>query len=114
METKNIAGTPETNELVDLLGDIYLAIRKAAPGGFDWTDAGFFMPLIGKFPQAFDKINQVPAELRDLDTAEGQALLTLVGAKIGGIEDSEKLRLIVEGVFQIVLGGFKVYSGLKA
>jgi hypothetical protein len=115
MENKSIAGTPETNELVDCLCEIYVDVKKAMDDGkLNFDDIPHFYPLLAKLPKAVDKINQVPAELRDLDSTEGQALLTLVASKLGLADQTEKVRGIVEGVFQVVLGGLKIVSALRA
>ena len=115
METQNVVGTPGTDLLVDLLGDIVIDVKKAmADGKIDWNDAAFFMPLVGKIPAVGAKIQEIPGELKDLDSAEAVALLSKVAAKAGEVENSEKVKKIVEGVVQICLGGFKIFEGLKA
>jgi len=115
VETQSVVGTPATDLLVDLLGDIVIGVKKASSDGkFDWSDAGYFMPLISQIPQVAEKFPQVIPELKDLDSAEGIALLAKVAAKAGEVDNSEKVKLIVEGVVQVALGGMKIVSGLKA
>jgi hypothetical protein len=114
-QAQEIDGTPATDALVDLLGDVVISVRKSlGDGKFDWSDAGFFMPLIPKIPMVAEQFPKVFPEIKDLDTAEGIALLAKVAAKAGEVDNSEKVRLIVEGVAQIALGGMKIVSGLKA
>lgn len=115
VEMQSVVGTPATDLLVDLLGDIVVDVKKAmADGKLDWNDAAFFMPLIGKIPAVGEKISQVPGELKDLDSSEAVALLAKVAAKAGEVDNSEKVKLIVEGVVQIALGGMKIAQGMKA
>lgn len=115
MQAQGIEGTPATDLLVDLLGDIVVDVKKAmADGKFDWNDAQFFMPLIGKIPAVGAKIKEIPGELQDLNSEEGIALLSKVAAKVGQVDDSEKLKKIIEGVVQVCLGGYKIFEGIKA
>ena len=112
--TEQIVGTPQTDELVDFLAEIYVDVVKASEGGFNMNDIGYLLPIMQKAPVAIDKIFLVPAELKDLNSAEGAALLALVAAKVGLSQQPAKVKLIVEGVFQLALGGVKIVEGLKA
>jgi len=115
MEAQKIEGTPAIDALVDLLGNIVIQVKKAgADGKFDWNDTGFFFPLIPQLSSVAPLLVQVIPEAKDMDSAEAVALLAKVAAKAGEVENSEKVKLIVEGVVQIALGGFKIVSGLRA
>lgn len=114
METQaKIDGTPETNDVVDFICKGYTVLKKAeADGKIDWTDAALLLELVPLIGPAISGAEKVPAELLDLDSAEGSALLARIAKDLG--ETPEKAKLIVEGSIQMLLGGLKVVQGWKA
>lgn len=108
-----IHGTPETDQVVDLIVATYKAVQQArADGKLDMNDVSFLMPVFPLVVPAIDKIQNIPAELLDLDTAEGGALLARAAALLG--EQPEKVKLIAEGAIEVVAGGLKIFRGIRA
>lgn len=114
MESQAIQGTPQTDEVVEALGDIYQGLKASFKDGkFDASDVGNFLPLIQSVPKAIEKISDVAPELKDLNSAEGSALLAKAAVKFGLESEPAKVRLIVDGSFKVVEGGLKIFEGVK-
>lgn len=109
--TEQIIGTPEIDQLVDLVVAGYKAVQAArADGKIDVSDAGLLLTLIPLIGPAVVGLEKAPAELMDLTTEEGLALLARASGILG--EQPEKVKEIAEGVIQMVAGGIKVYKAV--
>lgn len=114
-QNQAIQGSPETDELVAGLADVYNGVKGSLKDGkLDASDVSHFLPLLQSLPKAVEGISKVPAELKDLDSAEGAALLAKVAEKIGLGAEPAKVRLVVEGSFKVVEGGLKILEGVRS
>jgi hypothetical protein len=83
-----MAGIKETKEVVIAATDIAIAIVKQVKDGVQFSDALALAaalssdPLKSEINDALSDINQVPAELKDLNAIEGIELASTVLAKI--------------------------------
>lgn len=115
MENSQVQGTPQTDEVVEALGDIYAGLKASFKDGkFDASDVANFLPLIQSVPKAIEKISDVAPELKDLNSAEGSALLAKAAVKFGLDSEPAKVRLIVEGCFKVAEGSLKILEGVRA
>lgn len=111
--TDKIIGTPDTNEVLDLIAAAIKGYKAAAADGkLDFLDVGHLVPVLMAVGPAAQDIGDVIPELKDLDAAEGQALIAKVASLSG--ETGPKVRLVLEGLMQMSAGGFKIYSAFKA
>jgi hypothetical protein len=107
-----VIGTPNTDEVIAAIAEGIKGYKSAASDGkLDWSDFGYLMPVFAKLGPAVDDINQVLPELKDLDAAEGQALIAKIVA--ASSESGEKVRAVLEGLIQVVSGGLKIYGAFK-
>jgi hypothetical protein len=76
-------GIKETDEVVGLLILLAKGIQaSAADGKLDASDIGNLMPVIMACGPALEGISQIPAELMDLDSEEGAALVGKIAGEL--------------------------------
>ena len=81
-----MAGIKETTEMVNLIVALTVLIKNASADGK--VDAADLTLLIGVLPHlngAISGINEIPAELKDLQQEEVEAISESVGAIIGDL-----------------------------
>lgn len=112
-ETKR--GISETLEILEFglsLGD-GLA-KSLADKEIKVEDLANFLPSILLIPNAFQGINELPAELKDLDAAELDQIKTVVINKLGSIAGIEaKWLTIAQESFAIGLSVSKIIKAIK-
>lgn len=105
--------TKELTELVDLaLTVVDVVSGVTADSKVDLMDLGQLMKLIPVLQPGFDGIDQIPAELEDLDEAEVLALVTHVMVKLT-IQD-EHAKKVVAASLKVLSAGFGLYQAIKS
>lgn len=95
-------GTKELSELIKLLAAIGNGAGKAAEDGkVSWSDALYFSEAVMAAPKAIIGIDQVLAELKDLDAAEKVQLGEQIKADFDLPQD--QIESVVEKVLQAAL-----------
>lgn len=83
-----------TKELLVFLFVLGGAVKEAkADGKINALDLGLLLKVIPTVGPAFEDIDKIPGEFKDLEDAETAELLTLIGAKITGVVTKEVLLL---------------------
>jgi hypothetical protein len=85
MEKVGIENLKEAVVFLALLGN---AVDKSTKDGLSWEDAGLFVQPLMAAPKAFENIGQVSDELKDLDGAELQEVMALIGSTLS-LEDKD-------------------------
>jgi dihydroorotate dehydrogenase len=107
-----IVGTPNTDEVLAAIVEGIKGYKAASSDGkLDWTDFGYLMPVMAKLGPAVEDIKEVIPELKDLDSAEGAALIAKLASLSG--EAGDKVKAVLEGLIQVVSGGLKIYGAFK-
>ncbi len=76
-------GIKELEDVMKLaIGMANAGVKIGEDGKVDLNDLGTAMGVLPLFPAAIDGIDKLPAEVSDLDSAEGLALLALVEADL--------------------------------
>jgi len=98
-------GTKETEEAMKLGFAVAKVLKqaKANDGKISSNDLMLLTNLFPHFGPAFEGIDQVPAELKDLDEAEVKRLLTVASAHLGEVLDKEELVRKVEKALKVAL-----------
>lgn len=90
MEAKSIKETKELLVFLFTLGKVAKE-AKENDGKFSYLDTVLLMKLLPQVGPALEGIDQVPAEMKDLDSMEVGELTALIGAEIVGVTTKEKL-----------------------
>lgn len=105
MEAQQV-GIKETKEMAKFIISLGMAVDKSLEDGkIGLDDAMYFYNALLSAKDAFDKADQIPTELKDLDQAEAQELLDFVKAEFDIADD--KLELTVVKALET---GLKVYD----
>ena len=106
-------GIQETKELLDFIFSLAEAIKKsAADGKFSWTDGLNFIDPLKKLAPAIDNIDQVGAEILDLDGDEFSELVTYVEEK-WNLKDEEDGVTVDEKVEDAINAGIELLKITK-
>ena len=86
-------GIQNTKEVLDLFftGVLTGKAAKANDGKIDMNDLPLLMGLIPKIGPAFNDINLIPAELKDLDANEAAELQAFILGKFGQVLNKEDI-----------------------
>lgn len=68
----------ETKEVMVFGISMAMAVDNITQDGFQWTDILSMVPPLTKLPAAISGIDQVPAEIDDLDEAERAELVQII------------------------------------
>ena len=116
MEEVNMAekvGIEDTKELLDFIFSLAEAVKKsAADGKFSWSDGLNFIDPLKKLAPAIDNIDQVGAEILDLDGDEFSELVTYVEEK-WNLQDEEDGATIDEKVEDAINAGIELLKITK-
>lgn len=103
----------QTKELVDLVLTVHkIGKDSLADGQFNLTDFARLAELFPVVGPGLNQIDQVPAELADMDAAEATELVTHVMTKL--VVDDPKARQIVEASLKVAIAGYNLYLAVKA
>lgn len=106
-------GTKELKDLLDFaLVGVEAGVKMAADGKFDMADLVQVWPVVQAAPAAFAGIDQLPAELKDLDSAEAAELVAHIVAKLA--VDDAKAVAIVDASLKILVAGHGLFLAIKA
>ena len=106
-------GIQETKELLDFIFSLAEAIKKsAADGKFSWSDGLNFIDPLKKLAPAIDNIDQVGAEILDLDGDEFSELVSYVEEK-WNLEDEEDGATVDEKVEDAINAGIELLKITK-
>lgn len=95
-----MAGLKETKEVIIFTAKLGNAIGKSlADGKITFTDAANFIDPLMKLPAAFAGIENVPAELSDMNEADRQELIQV--AKDEFDLDNDKAEILIEDTFEL-------------
>lgn len=107
-----MAGITETKQVIDFAKALVKAIVSAqSDGSVNLLDLSKLLALVPLAGPAFLGINQVPAELKDLDQAEAQELVAYVMADLG-VSDG-RAKEIVESALKFALSGYELYLKIQ-
>lgn len=105
-------GIKETKDLVGFIALLGNAIDKTTDNGLQMADFGEFMGALGRVPAALDGIDEVPAEIKDLDAAELSELKADLASQLDLRDD------VLEGIIEesITIGAalFGLVQKIKA
>ncbi len=105
----------ETKELLDLVFVAGLAFKNAnSDGQINAADLGHLVPVFVAAGPAFEKIDQVPAEVGDLSQPEAEELLAYAQVKVPQIVDRPKLVNIVNAALGVGVSLVKLVAALKS
>jgi hypothetical protein len=105
-------GVKETKEVLDLaLGAVKAGTAIAADKKVDLNDLSHVLALLPVVQPAFDKIDQVPKELSDLDASEAADLVAHVSANLQVTDEKAKIH-IAYGL-KIVHKAYLIYVDVK-
>jgi hypothetical protein len=106
-------GIQETKELLKLvIGAGNAASKIAADGKVDVADLPYLMALFPLVGPGLEKIDQVPAELKDLDSAEGAELITQMATEL--MLDNVKTKEIVMAAMKTAMAMYELIKAVKA
>lgn len=106
MDVKNL------KEVIDLaLTGVEVVVKAKQDGKLDAADLGLLIQLVPAVGPAIDGIGEIPAELKDLDSAEAQELVAHVMAKL--VIDDPKAVAIINASLKLVVGGLDLYKALQ-
>jgi len=105
-------GIKELKELVTFVAVLASAADKSTQDGLGYDDIGEFVNAMLKAPNAFEGIDKVGAEIKDLDAAEMQELKDLVAAELNLVDD--KLELVVEKAIVAIVNIYDIVLEVKA
>jgi hypothetical protein len=107
-----MAGIKETKELVLFVAKLSSSIGHAMEDGkLSFLDMAKMVPLLMKAGDALDGIEQIPAELLDLDAAERQELLDAFNSEFSLPND--KAEAIIEKALGAVAKMHEIYKMFK-
>lgn len=102
-------GTKELTEVVDLgLAGVDAFIKIKADGKVDLNDLPLALNFLTQIGPALDKIDQVPAEIKDLSVEEASALTAHVMAKLSIGEEAAIEK--INAVFGLLIAGLRCYK----
>jgi hypothetical protein len=106
----------ETLELLTFLTIVAKFIADKAKGGFKKRELFAILPLIDDAMEAFEGIEEIPAELADLDETESQQLAEKVKESLAEFfpEDADKFDKWIDCAFQLVTPISNLITALKA
>lgn len=108
-----MAGTKELKEVVDLgLGVVDVLHAAKADGKVGLEDIGLLLQLIPVVGPAVQGIDQIPAELADMDVQEASDLVAHVMAKL--LIDDVKAKEVVVAALGLGVSALKLYKAVKA
>jgi hypothetical protein len=103
-------------ELKDLVSFFVKIINSSAAalkdGKTTLGDASLFMPVVVALPKALMGIEMVPAEAKDLDSAEIKELIETVKAEID--LPAEKAEMLIKGSLDVALRVYDLVLSAKA
>lgn len=106
-----MAGIKESKELAVFLSKAGVVAKEQLADGFQPTDLiAFASKCGGALLVAVNGAGEIPAELKDIDMAEG---LEVVKAVVVELALSEKQAKIVEKVLVILVAGLDLYQTIK-
>lgn len=106
-------GTKELKDLLDFaLTGVEAGVKMAVDGKLDMADLVQVWPVVQAAPAAFSGLAQIPAELKDMDTAEASELVAHVVSKLA--VDDAKAVVIIDASFKMLLAGHGLYLAIKA
>lgn len=101
-----------TKEVLKLIISGYKVYKGAsADGKIDFSDLAQLMLLVPNLQPAFDDIDEVPKEVKDLDAAEAQELATYIVTELGVVEG--KTAEIINASLGLLVSGYKLYAAIK-
>jgi hypothetical protein len=86
---------------------------KANDGKIDIMDLPLLMQVIPLMGPAFEDINQVPKELKDLSVEEGKELQDMIVSEFGALIQKEKLVEQINLGFKAMLSVYEFIRSLK-
>ena len=102
----------ETKEMLDLvLGIEDAAVKSYADGKINEADLQFVLPIIPLIQPAFDKKEEIPKVLGDVDVPEAGELIAHIGTKLA-ISDA-KAKIKVAYGLKMVQKLFLIYIDVK-
>lgn len=105
-------GTKNLTEVVDLaLAGVDTFVKAKADGKIDAADLGLLLSLIPAVGPAIDGIGEIPAEIKDLDVAEAQALVAHVMAKLTITDD--KAIAVINASLKMLVAGLELAKALQ-
>jgi hypothetical protein len=91
------------------------AVKKSYEDGeFNASDLGNFFPVIPYVQPALEDMSLIPGELKDLDTQEGEELLSMVAADLGEIANAPKLISQINAALKAIKANIEFYKTLKS
>jgi len=107
-----MAGINNMKEISATVAELAVAIVKNIQDGkFDWSS---FVPFLASLPAAIDGMDEIPAEIGDLDSAETKELLETILEKLqqlnifdpevaeAGVEAAVSLFLFVKSLLDLI------------
>jgi hypothetical protein len=105
----------EVKEIKDVLKLVLSGYKvyglSMADGKIGFEDIGNLMVMIPHIQPAFDGVDQIPAEFKDMDAAEAQELTDYVKSELN-VEDS-KVGRIIDSALSLVIAGYKLYLAIN-
>jgi hypothetical protein len=100
-----VLGTKDTEEAMKLGFAIAKVVKEAKSndGKFSSQDLILLTNLFPHFGPAFEGLDNVPAEIKDLDEAEIKHLLNVGAAHLGGVLGKEELVRKIEKSLKVAL-----------
>jgi hypothetical protein len=100
-----VLGTKDTEEAMKLGFAVAKVVKQAKEndGKFSSADLMLLTQLFPHFGPAFEGLDKIPAELKDLDEAEVKHLLNVAAAHLGGVLGKEELVRKVEKALKVAL-----------
>jgi hypothetical protein len=107
-----MANIKETKELVSFGLSAGVAIAKALEDGkFGVIDVIKFLPVLKAAKEAFQGVDQIPAELLDLSDIEKDELVQMVKSDFDLPDD--KVEAMIEAGFEVALSVLQIVTSLK-
>ena len=107
-------GIKETKEMLALGFALGKAIKeaKANDGKVNAADLMLLMGVIPAMGPAMDKIDMIPAEIKDIDTEEAKELLQYAGEQVGEMLSEEELVKKINAGLEVGLSVAKLIAVL--